>query len=334
MNNYNTEQAESQEISATLKELSSRKAQQEYFSKKLIEAFEKTEMATERKISSLQDCGTYINLRPDGSIKGANFCKNKLCPMCQWRLSRKTFGKLAKMQELVEKQHNDLQYIFVTLTIRNMESLSEGIQALLSAFYRFSNDRTVKAIQDGFVRTMEVTYNCKRNTWHPHIHIIFAMKPVYFKQKYMRKATWAKLWQRALRADYIPQVDVRKVSEDSISDNDSNIISGTRIQAIAEIAKYAVKPFDLKTAREDETDLYAELLTATYHRRLRAYSGVYKEAAKAVGMTENEILTDEVPDEAQDEYDYVYINGEYRPHTIKIDKITGEVNRNIKKEWR
>lgn len=334
MNNFITHQAESQEISATLKELSSRKAQQEYFAGKLIEAFKKTEMATERKISSLQDCGTYINLRHDGSIKGANFCKNKLCPMCQWRLSRKTFGKLAKMQELVEKQNHELQYIFVTLTIRNMESLSEGIQALLSAFYRFSNDRTVKAIQNGFVRTMEVTYNCKRNTWHPHIHIIFAMKPIYFKQKYMRKATWAKLWQRALRVDYIPQVDVRKVSEDNISDNDSNIISGTRIQAIAEIAKYAVKPFDLKTAREDETDLYAELLTATYHRRLRAYSGVYKEAAKAVGMTENEILTDEVPDEAQDEYDYVYVNGEYRPHTMKIDKITGEVNRNIKKEWR
>lgn len=316
----------SQGISNILTELAKRKHQQEYFASKLGAAYSNTFFSSTEKLKRINECGAFIALKPDGKISGANFCKNKLCPLCQWRLSRKTFGKLAKMQAIVEERNEKCDYIFVTLTLRNMEHLYDGVNAIIKAFYRFSNDRTFKSIHNGFTRTMEVTYSSKNNTWHPHIHMIVAVKEDYFQKRYLRRATWARLWQRALRVNYIPQVDVRKITEDSISEEDKKKIKTTsRVKAVAEIAKYAVKPFDLKEARADETELYTELLEATYHRRLRSFAGVYKEAAKIVGLTEDENLTDDVLFSTND-FQYVYKNGEYVDRLNLLNKDTGEVN--------
>lgn len=313
MNNNIISEIECQEISQILSVLTERKKQQEYFAPKLISALAETSFSSHEKLKRVLNCGSYVCIKPNGKISGANFCRNKLCPLCAWRLSRKTFGKIAKMQSMIEEENPNLKYIFVTLTIPNVKHLQDGIEQIIKAFYNFSNDRQFKKIHNGFQRSLEVTYNEKRGTWHPHIHMVVACKQEYFKELYLKKATWILLWKRALRADYTPIVDVRKVT-------------GERERAIAEIAKYAVKPFDLKTSEADEVELYNELLRATYHRRLRSFSGVYRKMAKRVGLSENMELTDEQQLEISD-HEYIWKNGKFTRRILNIRN--GQVMQNV-----
>ena len=38
----------------------------------------------------------------------------------------------------------------------------------------------------GYIRAMEVTYNQEKDTYHPHIHCIFAVKAQYFTHGYIK----------------------------------------------------------------------------------------------------------------------------------------------------
>lgn len=276
----NIQSKQSQEDFEILRELNKRKREQEKLVSSLIKAFDNTSFVSDDKKQRLINCGSYVSISPAGQITGANFCKNKLCPLCQWRLSRKTFGKIAKMQQWVETEHKEYQYIFVTLTIKNVKSLSAGVSDILKAFYNLTNDRTFKRINKGYTRSVEITFNSSTAEWHPHIHMVIAVDNEYFKANYLQKSSWVKLWQRALRVDYTPIIDVRKVGYEN--DNAESI------KAVAEIAKYAVKPFDLKNAPEGAERVYAELLQATYNRRLRSFGGVYKLASKLFNVDSDE----------------------------------------------
>lgn len=301
--NYNTQNSEFQAISAILSQITIKKGEQNKLKPYLLKALKKTSFTSASKEKNIDDCGTFLQISTDGKIKGANFCKNKLCPLCQWRLSRKTYGKMIKAQQLIEAEQPHLQYIFVTLTLRNMQSIKIGIQDILKGFNNLTHDRIFRDISKGFYRRIEVTYNNNKNTWHPHIHMIMAVNNEYFQGKYLRKAKWAMLWKRACRLDYIPIVDVRKVSDN-------------KEKAVAEIAKYTMKPFDIERARAEPTKIYSELLEATHHRRLSSYGGVYKKAVKAVGLSENMSLTDNITPDEIGEF-FIFKNGKYERY---IDK--------------
>ena len=68
------------------------------------------------------DCSTFLEFRLTVSnnlrLSNANFCKVRLCPMCAWRRSLKTFGQVSKIMDHVEKNYN-YKYIFLTLTVKN-----------------------------------------------------------------------------------------------------------------------------------------------------------------------------------------------------------------------
>lgn len=297
MFNYNTKSGPTQEVSAILSILNDKKREQDKMSGHIVKAMQRTDHTSNDKENRVRECGSFISIRTDGSIQGANFCRNKLCPLCQWRMSRKTFGKMVRAQDIVEKENDKLNFIFVTFTLRNMKSLSEGVQQILLGFNNLTHDRTFRKLCKGFYRRMEVTYNENKNTWHPHIHMIVAVEPEYFTKLYLRKAGWAQLWKRNARIDYIPVVDVRKVSDD-------------RMKAVAEIAKYTLKPFDINRASEGAESILSELLQATHNRRLSSYGGVYKRAVKAVGLSEDMPLTD--VSEVESFERFIFVNGEYK----------------------
>ena len=83
------------------------------------------------------------------------------------------------------------------------------------------------------MKAIEITYNAVQDTYHPHIHAIFAVRPSYFKTGYLTRKAWRDLWQAVMQLDYSPQVDVRAISG--------------REKAVAEMAKYPVKTADLLT---------------------------------------------------------------------------------------
>ncbi len=74
-----------------------------------------------KKYYRVLDCSTFLEWRyyvesKEKKLINANFCKVRLCPMCAWRRSLKTFGQVSKVMDYVEENY-DYKYIFLTLTV-------------------------------------------------------------------------------------------------------------------------------------------------------------------------------------------------------------------------
>lgn len=286
-NNYTTKKDTCQ----ALNQLKVKKRQHEYLKPFYLQAFEISNKAAKSSIANFQKCADFVSLK-DGRIHSANFCKQRYCPICQWRLSRKVYHDISSVINAVNAQ-NEYKYILMTLTVENMDKLSEGITTVLQGFKRLFKRREVARAFKGYIRTLEITRS-DIGQWHPHIHCICAVDNDYWTQDYIEQNRLITLWQEATGAKYAPNVDIR-------------LIKGEIKDAVAEVAKYAVKPFDLDKELH-KAEILAELIQATYKRRLRSMGGVVKSTAKALNIT----LED---DEEYDYYDYdtrvVYHDGKY-----------------------
>jgi plasmid rolling circle replication initiator protein Rep len=235
------------------------------------------------KAERLRGCATYLKIREyDDKVNHldrANFCRVRLCPMCQWRRSLKVFGQMTKiMAHLVPKNY---AYIFLTLTVRNCEGqdLSETVTHVLESWKRLMYARSVKQVSQGFYRTFEVTHNVDYSskdfdTFHPHIHAILAVNTSYFTSRdYLSQAEWTSLWKDAARLDYDPMVNVKKVK-------------GNTADAVAEVSKYATKADDFIIPSDWEltTDTVRILDEALNNRRFIAFGGAFKSAHKALNL--------------------------------------------------
>lgn len=217
-------------------------------------------------------------------LQAAEFCRDRLCPMCSWRKSLVTFSQLSDIMLRIDSTTDGLVPIFLTLTMRNCGSsdLADCISRELRAWSRMvtsKHRRKPWRIAVGWFRALEITYNKKDGTWHPHIHAILLVEPDYFENpdKYIDQREWEAEWQWALGVDYKPRVDVRT-------------IKGSQAKAIAEVAKYTVKPGEwLDLDDGDGTDERVELLARVLKgRRLTAFGGLMKETRKALKQEDAE----------------------------------------------
>ena len=217
-------------------------------------------------------------------LQAAEFCRDRLCPMCSWRKSLVTFSQLSDIMLRIDSTTDGLVPIFLTLTMRNCVSsdLADCISLLLKSWSRMMNSKQNRRpfrIAVGWFRALEITYNKKDRTWHPHIHAILLVEPDYFENpdKYIDQREWEAEWQWALGVDYKPRVDVRT-------------IKGSQAKAIAEVAKYTVKPGEwLDLDDGDGTDERVELLARVLKgRRLTAFGGLMKETRKALKQEDAE----------------------------------------------
>jgi plasmid rolling circle replication initiator protein Rep len=176
-------------------------------------------------------------------------------------------------------------YTLLTLTVRNVtgEELKPTIDAMQKGWNRFTQIVGVAGVMKGYFKALEITHNVKYgaldfDTYHPHFHVLMAVKPSYFKSRYyISQAKFVELWRQAAGLDYDPVVDVRKVKGDTAG-------------AVAEVAKYAVKPGDF--ILPDDWDLTIETVrlldVALEKRRFVAFGGVMREAHKALNLDNEE----------------------------------------------
>lgn len=254
-----------------------------------------TRLGLKSKSNRVAQCGTFLSfahevdnagiVSPAGKLHQANFCRDRLCPMCTWRKSLKLFGQCSQIMELIG---NDYCFVFVTLTVPSVsgDMLPDTVSRLFRAWNLFSNYKAVKSATVGYFRALEVTrnnrpYSKSFGLYHPHFHVVFAVRPSYFKKSaYLHRDEWLALWQRAYGDDTITQVDVRRASDP---------VSDTAHKAVAEIAKYAVKDTDYIRNSEDETDLVVNDLSRSLRgRRLVSYGGVFRTAFDKLGLQDIE----------------------------------------------
>jgi len=264
-------------------------------------------LAREKKAERVRSCGDFLEfaheISPDGVVSEtgklhhANFCRDRLCPMCAWRRSYKIFGQVSQIMEKIGTKY---RYLFVTLTVPNVTGLElpGAIDDLMKSFHRFIGYARLRFIK-GFFRVLEITRNNDKKsksygTYHPHFHVIVAVNPSYFKSKeYLKRDDWLKLWQKATRDDTITQVDVRTVkAKDGEALRDETTESYVKIlsSAVAEVAKYPMKSSDYLsipdlTLRDSVIDTFAVALQS---RRLTAFGGVFKDAFESLKLDDPE----------------------------------------------
>lgn len=267
----------------------------------LSEIFESLGMV--EKAIRIKECGSFIEFSKfENNIKltNANFCKTRLCPMCNWRRSLKIFAQLSKIMDSLKNK--DYQFLFLTLTVKNCKDfeLKDTIDNLMNGWNKFNQRKNFKESILGYYRALEITVNLETNEYHPHFHVILAVSPSYFKKTglYIKNKDWAKMWQESVNIDYLPIVDIRKVKSKTNNKKDLGSV-------VAETAKYTVKDSDYLTGdKEKDKQKIWILENALSKRRLIAMGGVFKEVHKKINLDDpidgeltdfvNEIVADAI----------------------------------------
>lgn len=242
-------------------------------------------LLTAKRLEDLILCAEQLEylVDADGNKKlyRTYFCRNRLCPMCQWRRSLKLFSQVSKITDYLNEQNNEqnnqVRYLFITLTQKNCEGANLKIEfdKINTAFAKLV-DKTkhvatatkFKQSMLGYIKSTEVTYNSKTNTYHPHLHVIFAVKEDYFNFKssnYISKNNWRAIWADLLKVDYLPQINVQAIKP------------ARQQKAVAELAKYPAKVSSiLNLPQTQAVQVVMDLTTLCYKRRFVAFGGIFK----------------------------------------------------------
>ncbi|MHC3837994.1 protein rep, partial [Streptococcus thermophilus] len=234
-------------------------------------------------VERVQTCGDTLRFirQEDGSLKlyQAYFCKNKLCPMCNWRRSMKYSYQTSRIVDEAIKQEPKGRFLFLTLTVKNVEgkALNSTISQLTKSFDRLFKRAKVQRNLLGYLRSVEVTHNKDDNSYHPHIHVLMMVKSSYFKGKenYISQKEWGEMWSNSLKVDYTPMIDIRTVKE-----------KGKGLKgAILETAKYPTKPINLDVENKQVVD---DLYNGLYRKRQLGYGGLFKTIKKQLTLDDVE----------------------------------------------
>ena len=232
------------------------------------------------------------------TLKSANFCRDRLCPLCQWRRSLKLGAQCRAVvaeadRRKIARDRAAWRWIMLTLTQRNVDGpdLGAEIDRIHAAVRVLTKSPRWRAAVRGWLRVTEVTRNNDYSspnygTYHPHLHILIAVPRRYFRgADYIPAAEWRAMWRTYMHLDYDPDIDVRVVTAkgQTIDATDPTQSMGA---AVAEVTKYAAKPGSYLVASDlDATvDAVATLATALRGRRLCAWGGICKEAAQALHL--------------------------------------------------
>ena len=253
---------------------------------------------SEKMIERIKDCGTFLMLLGDLNLENkklhsGNFCKNRFCPMCGWRVSCKDSLKISILMDYLRKEEHK-EFIFLTLTTPNVkgDKLEESIKDYNKSFERLMKLKEVKSVVKGYIRKLEVTYQKEKyitkelwkkkkkyyqnkdleigdlepnfDTYNPHFHVVLAVDKSYFTSRYyIKQERWLELWRKATRNDLITQVDVRKAK---IND----------YKEVYELAKYSAKDTDYLISKP----VFKVFYKALKGKQTMVYSGLFKDANK------------------------------------------------------
>lgn len=230
------------------------------------------------------DCSTELNFKycpecGETHVTKTNLCRDRLCPVCSWRLSLKRYAVMLQMLQFIDVDCYDAA--FLTLTVKNCraEDLAATIKAMSRAFSNITKLKLWKNVC-GFAKSVEVTYNERTRTMHPHLHILMLMDKGTYDPLMLIDIKEA--WRKQLQLDYSPIIDLREVR----SYNDQGDITA----AVLETFKYAVKSKDLEDMPMKDFKTFAYQINGL---RLISFGGVLKDIKTFFAANLDELQDDE-----------------------------------------
>lgn len=290
----------------------------------------------EHKAFRVENCGSFLEFHvseQEKKLHNANFCRDRFCPMCNWRRSLKVFGQVSQIMNVLEGQK--YRFLFLTLTVKNCsgEDFKGTIQMMFDGWRKFYHDYfrrnnvlkgvALKGVVCGAFRSLEVTINHKTGEFHPHFHVILAVTPDYFAgRNYVKQEQWAEMWRTACGLDYKPIVDIRTVKPKEDKKTGEMTIAG----AVAEVSKYAAKGEDYIPRSDDELEGQFSLAgyDRTYYlrilldglrgRRLVDMTGCFRKVKEQLGLDDAESgdLVHVEPDELRADVAYLIVRYQWR----------------------
>ncbi len=173
----------------------------------LVEALEHTEHHRHLAEKVLNCHKKFRHKHCDGNhdwAKADNSCSVRICPHCAHRRAKEL---VARAQAFLAGK-SGLRYL--VLAERNSSNLAAGIASLFAAWTRLRRSVRWKHKVSGCLLALEVTYNRKTRTWHPHLNVL--TEGEYFPFAELNQA-WIKATCGNGRTSRINQVDEGTVNE-------------------------------------------------------------------------------------------------------------------------
>ena len=240
-----------------------------------------SECSDKVEITFCPDCGHY-------EITRAKLCRDRLCPVCSWRLSIKRYAEMSTVCTALLRDYPDNRWSFMTLTVQNCEPLllDETLSKMAAAYNRMTQRKIFKQSILGWARTVEVTFNAETRQLHPHYHVL-----VMWDRNADVLTDGARLlnqWIAACRdllvsykGQYIEDIN------GSTGETDAADITG----AVLETFKYTQKSSDLLSM---PTSVFRDFTRNMARKRAVSFGGIIKEY-----MRKNHLSMDDEPDEMQ-----------------------------------
>lgn len=279
----------------------------------------------EDRAERICSCGNYIEVKtpiiddvPDpkrSKVSKANFCRDRLCPMCAWRLAVRNFANLLKVTEVIKYGGNQL--VFGTLTIPNCkgEQLGDLITYLKESLVRLRRKKAFTKAFNGYFLKVEVTYKKETDEYHPHIHLLLSADNDYFtnKDKYLSTEQLVKLWGSC--TDDLLFSYNRRTHQDLKGFMAWFEKVDDEKKSLNELAKYSVKSFEVI---EESVDTFAYELNGV---RLITYYGSFAKVHKKLRL-DDEKLTDDM----REDLDYILTRFQYDQELGQYKQIFGGVS--------
>jgi plasmid rolling circle replication initiator protein Rep len=184
--------------------------------------------ATQLWLNHYKDSNRY-------KVRPFSTCKKRICPLCGWVRNQQLWGYASYNLPNLVKGQGRLRYRLLTLTVKNcsFEELRPTVKKMTKALRQLVKSKEWDAV--GWVRSLEITYNEKNGTYHPHIHILMASP---WNNPMTETKQWVKIWRRCMRLNYDPVCDIRAVRRRHGME--------AALSGLSETMKYLFKPSDIE----------------------------------------------------------------------------------------
>lgn len=215
----------------------------------------------------------------------ASRCRDRMCPVCQWRLSLDRFYNLLLCNEWFFEQNHYLNAAMLTLTVPNCtgEELPGTVERMLAAWRLLTKRRPFQRWIIGYARSVEIVRK-KGRKFHPHIHVF-----VWFPAEYNKEITtldlaswWSECYGHETGGD--PSRNLicdMKFAYDKKKRGKRNIRAADITGIVAEATKYSMKAELISTAEPAEI---VAIDRAIRGKRLVEYGGLIKKARAALRL--------------------------------------------------
>lgn len=135
----------------------------------LVEALEKTEHhrhLAEKVMGCHKKFRKRVCDQNHSWARAQNSCSCRMCPHCSHRRA----GVLGRRTQVLVVGKTGLRY--VVLAERSCRNLKAGIVSLFKGWNSLRRSVCWKGKVKGCIAVLEVTYNKKRRTWHPHLNVL------------------------------------------------------------------------------------------------------------------------------------------------------------------